>query len=123
MKKPISPRVHGVIDYATAAATALMPLLSRRSRSATRTAETWAAGYAILSALTNYPLAIKRAIPFKSHGTIDRALGLVVPAMPWIIGFARDRRARNFFLGLAAVSVVVTVLTDWDSNPAENTGW
>jgi hypothetical protein len=37
----------------------------------------------------------------------------LIPALPWLFGFARDRRARNFFLGLAAISAIVTALTDW----------
>ncbi len=120
MKKPISPRLHGVLDYATAATTAVMPLLSRMSPRAARTAETWAAGYAVMSALTDYPLAVKRRVPFRAHGTVDQVLSVLLPAMPWIIGFARDRRARNFFLALAGVSIVVTALTDWDAETSNS---
>jgi hypothetical protein len=39
----------------------------------------------------------------------------LIPALPWLLGFARDRRARNFFLGLAAITAIVTLLTDWQS--------
>ena len=77
MKKPISSKLHGLLDHATA-------------------------------------LAARREVPFRTHGTIDKALGVVLPALPWVIGFARHRRARNFFLALAAVSIVVMVLTDGD---------
>jgi hypothetical protein len=88
------------------------------SPSATRTAETWAASYAALSAFTDYPLALKREVPFRAHGAVDKALGLVIPALPWLLGFARDRRARNFFLALAGVSILVTALTDWNEEGA-----
>jgi hypothetical protein len=119
MKKPISPRLHGALDYATAATAAALPLLSRMTRPATRTAETWAVSYAALSALTDYPLALRREVPFRAHGAIDKAMGLVIPALPWLLGFARDRRARNFFLALAAVSILVTALTDWNDEAAQ----
>jgi hypothetical protein len=115
MKKPISPRLHGVLDYGTAAITAAVPLLSRMSPRGARTAETWAAGYAILSALTDYPLAVKRQLPFRAHGTVDRTLGLMLPILPWVLGFRGDRRARNLFLALAGVTILVTMLTDWDA--------
>ena len=119
MKKPISPRLHGALDYATAATAAVIPLLSRMSPSATRTAETWAASYAALSAFTDYPLALRREVPFRAHGTVDKVLGVVIPALPWLLGFARDRRARNFFLALAGVSILVTALTDWNEEGAQ----
>jgi hypothetical protein len=49
---------------------------------------------------------------------VDKALGLVIPALPWLLGFARDRRARNFFLALAGVTILVTALTDWNEEGA-----
>jgi hypothetical protein len=113
MRKPITPRTHGMLDYATAGATALVSRLLDFSGPAARTAQAWAAGYGVLSALTDYPLAVKRTVPFKAHGALDAAIGPLLPALPWLLGFARDRRARNFFLGLAAITLVVTTLTDW----------
>ena len=117
MNKPITPRTHGMLDYATAGATALVSRLLGFSPTAARTARLWAAGYGALSALTDYPLALKRAVPFKAHGAMDAAMAPIIPALPWLLGFARDRRARNFFLGLAAITVVVTALTDWTAEP------
>src|SRR5215217_1196836 len=56
----------------------------------------------------------RRAVPGpRCHG---RHYGPLIPALPWLLGFARDRRARNFFLGLAAITVVVTALTDWTAD-------
>ncbi len=116
MTKPISPRTHGILDYATAGATAVLSRWLRFSPRATRTANVWAAGYGALSALTNYPLALKRAVPFQAHGAMDAIMAPLIPALPWLLGFARDRRARNLFLGLAAITVVVTALTDWTAD-------
>jgi hypothetical protein len=113
MSKPVSPRMHGVLDYATAAATAVLSRVLGFSRPAALTAQTWAAGYGAISALTDYPLALKRAVPFRAHGAMDAIMAPLIPALPWLLGFARDRRARNFFLGLAVITVVVTALTDW----------
>ena len=117
MNKPITPRTHGLLDYTTAGAAALLSQVLGFSPPAARTARLWAAGYSALSALTNYPPALKRAVPFKAHGAMDAMMAPIIPALPWLLGFARDRRARNFFLGLAAITVVVTALTDWSSEP------
>jgi hypothetical protein len=35
----------------------------------------------------------------------------MIAAAPWAFGFARDRKARGFFLAMAAISAVVTSLT------------
>ena len=121
MTKPISPRMHGVLDYTTLLSTVAAARLLDFSRPAARTALGWAAGYGALSALTDYPLAVKRAVPFRAHGGVDAALALLLPAAPWLFGFPRDRRARNFFLGLTALTVVVTALTDW-TRPARAHG-
>jgi hypothetical protein len=105
--------MHGVLDYSTLLTTAAAARLLDFSRPAARTALGWAAGYGALSALTDYPLAVRRAVPFRAHGAVDAALGLLLPAAPWLLGFARDRRATKFFLGLTALTVLVTALTDW----------
>src|SRR5690349_8259823 len=119
MRKPISPRAHGALDYATAGAAAVLSQAFHFSRPASRAARGWALGYSVLSALTDYPLSLRRAVPFKAHGALDAAMASVIPALPWLLGFARDRKARNFFLGLAALTVVVTALTDWGPSFAE----
>ena len=45
-------------------------------------------------------------------------MALVLPALPWLLGFAHHKPARNFFLALTAITVVATALTDWDREPA-----
>ena len=113
MKKPISPRVHGVLDYATVLATAAAPRAFNFPQRAAQLCYGLAGGYGGLSMFTDYPLSVKRAIPFKAHGAAEVVTGLALPALPWALGFADNRAARNFFLGLTAVTAVVAALTDW----------
>lgn len=119
MKKPISPRTHGVLDYATAAATVVAPKLLDFPEPAARVCYALAGGYAGLSAFTDYPLSVKRAVPFKAHGAAEGVIGLALPALPWALGFAGHRAARAFFFGLTAVTAVVAALTDWNSREAD----
>lgn len=114
MNKPISPALHGVLDYATVATVLAAPRILGFPESATRACDVLAGSYLGLSALTDYPLAVKRVIPFKAHGAAEVASGMVMPTLPWMLGFAEHRPARNFFLGLTAVTAVVAALTDWD---------
>lgn len=113
MQRPISPRTHGLLDYATVATAAAAPKLLDFPAPAAAAAYTLAGGYLLLSALTDYPPAVKRAVPLQAHGAADAALGLVLPALPWALGFAEHRGARNFFLALTGVTLTVTALTNW----------
>ena len=114
MQKPISPRVHGMIDYTTSAAIAAVPTMVRMPKPATALFETLAATYTGISAFTDYPMSIKRAIPFKAHGAAELISAVALPAMPWVLGFSKHRTARNICFGLAAMTLVVAALTDWD---------
>ena len=113
MQKPISPKTHGVLDYATVVATAAAPKLLGFPEPAARLAYGLAGSYLGLSMLTDYPLAVKRAVPFKAHGATEGALGLALPALPKALGFANHKAARNFFFGLTALTFIVASLTDW----------
>jgi hypothetical protein len=114
MWKPISPRVHGIIDYTTSAATAAAPMVLGLPPRAKVAAQVLAGGVGGMASMTKYPLGLKPVIPFKAHGIADKLLALAIPALPWMLGVGRNKAACNFFLGLAAVSVVVTALTDWE---------
>lgn len=118
MDKPINSTMHGAMDYTTVMTTAAAPHLFGFSKEATRSCAALAAGYMGLSMFTDYKLAAKRAIPFKAHGITEAALGMALPFLPWAMGFSKDKRGRNFILGLTAVSFLTAALTDWDDDEA-----
>ena len=113
MRKPISPRIHGVLDYATVAAVAAAPQVLDLPENAERLCYALAGGYAALSALTDYPLSVRRTVPFPAHGVVEGVIGLALPALPWLLGFEDDRTARNLCFGLTALTAVVAAMTDW----------
>ncbi len=115
MHKTISPFSHGVLDYATVLATAAAPRLLAFPPRAAWLSHSLSAVYLSLSLVTDYPLAIKRLVPFKAHGRIELASGFALPLLPWVLGFAQHRAARNFLFALSAVTFVVWSLTNWDS--------
>jgi hypothetical protein len=115
MQKPITPLVHGMLDYSTSAAVAAAPRLFDFPAPARRLCDTLAGGYSAISALTDYPLSVRRTVPFKAHGAAEMAIALALPAMPWVLGFSNNRAARNLCFGLTALTFVVAALTDWDA--------
>lgn len=120
MRKPITPTMHGVIDYSTVAAVAMLPRVLDFPPNARRLFDTLAAGYTGISSLTRYPLGVKKVIPFKAHGASEVAIGALLPAMPWLLGFSDHRGARNLCLGLTALTGVVALLTDWNGVESGN---
>lgn len=114
MKKPITPFAHGVMDYVTVASVAAAPSLMDLPDEAANACYVLAAGYAGLAMFTDYPLAVKRALPFRMHGIADVAIGAVLPMLPFMLGFASSSRARNLFFGLTAITAMTAAMTDWD---------
>jgi hypothetical protein len=114
MPKPISPRIHGALDYTTSAMVAAVPVAMDFPPTARRLFQSLAAGYTGLSAVTDYPLSVRRVVPFKGHGAAELGIAALLPMAPWLLGFSKHRAARNLCYGLAALTVVVAALTDWD---------
>jgi hypothetical protein len=114
MDKPISPAMHGAIDYATSAAVALAPGMLDFPKPARQLFHSLAGSYTALSSVTDYPASLKRVVPFRAHGATEAAIGLALPFLPRLLGFERHRAARNACYGLAALTFVVAALTQWD---------
>jgi hypothetical protein len=111
--KPVSARVHGVLDYATVAAFLNAPMVF--GFHGTPAAITyWLAGiHLLMTGCTDFPLGFFKWIPFKIHGVIELLAGIFILIAPWIFGFAQDVAARNFFLATAIIVLVVVALTDY----------
>ena len=86
--RPVDATLHGVVDY-TAGATLLtvLPKLAgiegTRSARQIRTAAAIHTGY---SALTDYPLGIVKAIPYKAHLALDALGAVALAATPFVTG-------------------------------------
>jgi hypothetical protein len=111
--KPISPTVHGVLDYMTCVFFALAPSLFGLSGAYATVCYVLAGGYLVISLLTAMPLGAIKAIPFWLHGRLELVSGLVFIASPWLFGFAENTTARNLFVGSGIVFLLVYSLTQW----------
>lgn len=110
--KPITPRVHGGLDYASCATMLAAPSLLGLSPGARTMSYLFAGSYLMVSALTDYPLAIRRMIPFPLHGKIELA---TVPALLLVAALQKETRDRAYFLGLAGTVAGAYTLTDWQA--------
>jgi hypothetical protein len=77
------------------------------------------AGVLASTVFTRAEWGVFRVMPYKAHIALDFVAGLGAIAMPWLAGFARDRRARNTFLVMGAVSVLASLLSGLFSGSEE----
>jgi hypothetical protein len=128
--KPVSARVHGVLDYATVAAFLNAPMVFG-FHGTPATIAYWMAGiHLLMTGCTHFPVGFFRWIPFKLHGAIELLAGIFFLVGPWVFGFAQDVAARNFFLAIGIVVLVVVAVTDYSQravppprDPADRRQW
>ncbi|MET4105498.1 hypothetical protein [Hymenobacter sp. UYP22] len=112
--KVLSPAAHGILDYLTVAFFAMAPSLFNLHGTYATVCYVLAAGYLVITLLTNFPLGLMRVIPFPVHGKLELVSGLVFLVSPFLFGFADDNMtARNLFMGAGVVFLIVYFLTDW----------
>jgi hypothetical protein len=115
--KVISPRVHGMLDYGTIALFALAPTIFGFEGTYATVCYVLAAGYLVITLLTDFPMGVARMIPFPIHGGLELVSGLVFLASPFLFGFHDDNVvARNFFIGMGILFLGTWMLTDWRAN-------
>lgn len=115
--KPIKRRAHGAADYAFLAANLAAPSLFGLKGPASALSYLFGGVQGGLNALTDQPLALKRLIPFRAHGTAELLSIPLFVTLPWLTGALEEPRSRNYFLALTAALVTVYNLTDWDASP------
>ena len=113
----ISPRLHGVIDYVACASMLALPVLLGLRPAARSASFAFAGAYLLVSALTDYPPALKRVIPFPVHGSIELVSAPALLLVPALMGVLKDGRERAYFIGLAGTVLSVYALTDWKADP------
>lgn len=108
MNAPLIPRpLHGVADYLYVPTVAAAPALFgfAHDKTPARLARIISGGVLASTLLTRAEWGVWKLVPYKAHLALDFAAGLGTMALPWLAGFARDRRARNTFLVIGAISV------------------
>jgi hypothetical protein len=114
VRPPLSPTMHGMLEYAAAPIWALAPGRLGLTELAAALSWTLAGGVLAAATLTRYPLGIVKVVPLRVHAWVDRCATPLVMAAPWIAGFSEVPAARNLFLLMGGVGLVVTIATDFD---------
>ena len=112
-RKPITPGVHAILDYATVAYFfGVAAGLWNRRRAGAIGALVNGAAVLGLSLMTDYPGGVWRTISFRTHGKVDAIQAAMSASVPSIGGFA-DEADSAWFYGQTANEVGVITFTDW----------
>jgi hypothetical protein len=113
MTGPLSPRVHGYIDYGSVVFLLLSPMLFGFGGVPATLCYLFAGALLVLSLITAYPLGVAKVVPFTIHGLIEAvsAVGLVLA--PFLFGFSDVVAARNFFLVAGVALGIVFLVTNY----------
>ena len=113
--KPIDATLHGVTDYSvgTFLVTQFPRLAGIEGTLAARQIRTAGAIHAGYSTITDYPLGVVKALPFKAHLAIDALGAVALAATPFVTGqFKRGRREWLPHVGLALFELTSLAMTD-----------
>ena len=110
MRRPISTKAHGFIDYMTAGLLVTLPRALGWSRQVTHLLDAAACTTVTYSLLTRYELGVVKALPMKAHLAIDAVQG---GALIGAAAFLQDEdpEVRATLAALGTFELGVTLLT------------
>lgn len=114
--KPISPVLHGAIDYLFSAALLTVPRILRLKKKAKYLFAADAAGTIAYSVFTAYPLGVIQIIPYKLHRNVDIANIAMLALATLYKPVRKNKQAVLFNLTMISAALVTVLLTDWDKD-------
>jgi hypothetical protein len=112
-RKPISPAIHGLVDYGFALALATVPGLIGCNKKTVALYRGIALEVFLYGAATKHPLALIPMIPMKVHKIIDIANLSSLTLFTGYKGVRRNPRAKAFNMGMVALGLTSVLLTQW----------
>jgi hypothetical protein len=114
---PISPKLHGTLDYLLAAALITLPLaVNFHDEAATVIMLVIGGAAAVLAVGTAWSRGIVRVIPPEAHGVADICATIALIIAPFVFGFTDDTVALVLYLAIGAGGLIATLLTRFDSD-------
>jgi hypothetical protein len=113
---PVSPQVHGLLDYPLAAILIAGPLvLDFDFKAATIIALVFGGGAAVLAVATAWPTGIVKIIPPLLHGYADTLVTLALIVLPFAVGFSYRTPALLFYVIVGGAGLIATLATRFES--------
>src|SRR5256714_11869777 len=113
MTKPISARVHGVLDYAAVAAFLNAPMVFGFKHTTASVIAYWLCGiHLLLTGCTDFLLGAFKWIPFRIHVVLEAVAGLIVQLATSSHGFGHQPACQGLFVPIGPSTFKVIALTE-----------
>lgn len=112
--KFLSRRAHGILDYAVVVAFLSIPMAFGFTGAPRTLAYSFAFLHLLVTGLSKFPPGGIALLKYRVHAAVEAVAGLSLIAAPWILRFADIPAARNSFLIIAALLLVMSAFTDFD---------
>jgi hypothetical protein len=121
--KPISPGMHGILDYGTAGILLALPRLLRWSARVTRFMTLMAVVTMIYSIFTRYPLGLLKVLPMRAHLMLDSVNAVTFLAAPLLFR-KEDRGVIAALMGMGLFEMGATLLSrETEAEPPSSNGF
>jgi hypothetical protein len=117
--KILSPRFHGCLDYVVVLAFLIAPTAFRFFGLPATISYTLAVIHLLLTLFTAFPLGLIKAIPFTIHGALELMVSFTLVLLPWLLGFAIEPPARNFYVIAGVMIFLVWSVTEYKAEGAD----
>lgn len=115
----LTPTIHGLLDYAAAAALIVLPFvlnLGADSPLAVWLSAAGGAGLIVYSLLTDYAFGAIKLVPFRVHLAFDLAAAAAFVAAPFLFGW--NGLTAGYYFVMGAGVIVVVALSEAESRTA-----
>ncbi|MBO3271799.1 MULTISPECIES: SPW repeat domain-containing protein [Hymenobacter] len=119
MEQPISRRQHGFTDYSYIPLALTIPKLAgfEAEQKAVTMTRVLAGNILLSSMFTRAEWGLFKKMPYKAHLVLDVAVGVFAASSPWLLGFAKNKAARNAFLLLGTFGILAGTLSKPEEMP------
>ncbi|MDV6341899.1 hypothetical protein R2103_08990 [Nitrosomonas sp. Is24] len=117
--KVISPRIHGYLDFLTVFIFLLAPTLLGLGQLSAILAYSLAVVHLLVTLASDFPFGVVKLIPFTVHGWIERMVGPLLIAIPFLLNFSTEEVARNFYIAMGITIILVGILTDYQAEASD----
>ena len=109
----ISPRIHGLLDFIAVIFFLVAPTIFGFTGLPMILAYSLGVVHLIITLITSFPVGLTPVIPFPVHGWIELVVSVTLIVLPWLLGFSEVTGARNFYVLIGALLLVVWIVTHY----------